>query len=493
MVEMSSPVAVIDIGSNSVRLMVFDGLKPAASPIYNEKSICGLARGLEKNKKLDSEAVAKAHVTLQRFIFLSRRMAASQLYVFATSAVRDAKDGPAFVKELEQRHHITVKILSENEEALFAGYGVLSSFDAPEGVVGDLGGGSFELTEITKHEQGSVVGQTTSYPLGPIRFLQNNKRGIQHYRDQVTRTLSRSPLIPLVKDKHFYAVGGAFRNLAIIHMGRTKYPLRVIHYFEVSCDDLRDTLGIISRMSLSALQQILDVSKKRLEILPYAASLMDCFLDIAKPKNILFSAHGVREGLLYSKLDSAQQSLDWLICAATYEAARNGSSVEYGKELARWIRPVVTEYVEDRLLLSASLLSDIALYENTSYRAILAYKKIVDSSLPSINHRERVFLATILYHRYRGSVQDTLDEQTQMLLPLSLLRQAQTIGLAIRLGRSISGSHSGGLDHTNLTIQKRTLILSLKEDAQALLSEEIDKRVKRLASIMELDYKITLK
>ena len=161
-------VAVIDIGSNSLRLVVYDAPRRAAHTLLNEKVMCGLGRGLERTGRLNPEGVVQAKANLQRFVALARAAGAARIDVLATAAVRDAEDGADFVNDVEKRLSIRVRVLPGAEEGRLSALGVLAGIPDAAGVVGDLGGGSIELAAIGNGRVGSVA----TLPIGPLRLIE---------------------------------------------------------------------------------------------------------------------------------------------------------------------------------------------------------------------------------------------------------------------------------------------------------------------------------
>lgn len=485
---LSSPVAVIDIGSNSVRLVIFDGLKRAPLPLYNEKVLCGLAKHIETTGKLHAQGIEQAYVAIARFIALAQVRQCTAIHLFATAAVRDAKDGAVFVREIKNRYKQEVLIFSGEEEAKYAGLGIVASVARPKGVVGDLGGGSFELIPVENKE----VGKGVSFPIGPLRLpdLLPSRTELEVFVDE---HIGDFPLASVLKDKDFYAVGGAFRNLAKLHMHRKNYPLKVIHNYKVPADDLLATLQVVARMSSESLQRLPSIiSRKRLDFMPYAATVLARVIMQGDPRQIVFCASGVREGFLYSLLDDKTKRKDALIAGCEETMRRIVHTPEYGYELEKWVEPLFPSDSshDKKLRLAACILSEISCYENTEYRAEMAYRRVLDSSLVGLSHRDRVFIAKALYCRYSQYPDEHILSTMQPLLTEKKIHQAQVLGSAMRLARSLCSSTTGILPATRLRVEDHTLTLHLGKEYQALVGEAVHKRARQLADTMGMEYKI---
>lgn len=479
-----NPIAVIDVGSNSVRLVIYDGLKRAPVPIFNEKVLCGLAIGISGTGKLNPQGVKAAYACIGRFITLAKVMKVTQLHIFATSAVRDAKDGEAFTHKIESMYGHKIEVVSGVEEAKYGGYGIMASMVHARGIMADLGGGSLELIGV---EDDLLATNAVSYPIGPLR-ISGHRCNMRSYQDMVQESL-HSFDFSTYKGQAVYLVGGAFRNLAKIHMERKRYPLKVIHGYSLTPVECKQTLQLVARMSEQALQDMGDIPEKRAKFLPFAAIILSQLIESASPKQLIFSACGAREGLLFSKLPEAEKRKDVLIEGCVNQANMAGSDTEYGFELARWLAPLFPDADAERvrLMLAACILSDIACYEHTEYRAEMAYRRIMDSSLMGITHSERTYIAQILYYRYDASVLDGLLTQSILaLLKKPELHHAKIVGTAMRLARSLSGSHIGVLPHVLLSATKDKVILTFKEGYQPLYGEKIARRLAQLAGVLNV-------
>jgi exopolyphosphatase/guanosine-5'-triphosphate,3'-diphosphate pyrophosphatase len=352
-----------------------------------------------------------------------------------------------------------------------------------------LGGGSLELVNVDNN----ILGAGVSFPIGPLRFadISSNRKDVN---DTIARYIKKFPLKKYLPDNNFYAVGGAFRNLAKMHMSRKNYPLKVLHNYAVDAEDMMMTAQVISRMSEDSLAKINGVSKKRAGSLPFAALILKNIIEIGKPKQVVFSTSGVREGFLYSQLADDIKEKDPLICGAIETMNRMHRIPEYGYELANWMQPLFlnteTEN-EKRLRLAACIMSEISAYENTEYRAELAYRRILDSSLIGLDHAERVFIATALYCRYSSFNDDNILSTMATMLSSKKVQNAQIIGTAMRLARTISGSSVGVLDKTKLKLTKNILYLNMSKGASDLCGESVQKRFQQLAELLGREAKIS--
>ena len=466
-------LGVIDIGSNSIRLVVYDAIKRAPLPLFNEKVFCGLGRGLATTGKLNAEGVKLAEGAIARFMALIRIMDVVELQILATAAVRDASDGAAFVEALERKHRIDITVISGKREARLAAGGVCSSIYRPDGLAGDLGGGSIELIGL---EKGAISEQTT-LPIGPLRLLDASKGDKDKMRKQIEEAIDAERWLAKAHPPHFYAVGGSFRALAHIHMTQTQYPLDIVHQYAIKSGAMRKLLKQIHTASPQEVAKMDGAPAKRAEALIPAALVLEHILDITDPIDVIFSASGIREGYLYEKLSPSLRAEDPLIASSTDMAAQNGRMPGFAHELFDWMSPLFGDESEEtsRLRLSACILSEVAWPIHPEYRAEWAFQRILHSTLTGLSHAERITLAFALYHRYQFKLKHEWPVA-------GLVRERETtwarlVGTAANLAFQISGGRAGHLDKVKLALSKHEIEVAFAPDAQDLMSDAIRKRV----------------
>ena len=301
-----SPVAIIDIGSNSVRLVVYEGLSRSPTPLYNEKILCGLGAHIASTGRLDDVAVERALATLRRFRMLAEQAGATQIRTLATAAAREAANGPEFTRRASEVLGAPIHVLTGIEEAMYAAYGIQCGFLNPAGVVADMGGGSVELTRI----DGAPTGEGVTLPLGGLRLQDQSGSDVIAARKFAREALKGCKVLKAAKGGTFYAVGGTWRALGRLHMVRSKYPLTVMHHYEIGSKEARKLCSRLTGKNPSAVRGIEAISSNRRALMPFGAVLLSEIMAIMKPERIVFSGLGVREGYLYSLLPPQVQKSD---------------------------------------------------------------------------------------------------------------------------------------------------------------------------------------
>src|SRR5208283_1923819 len=364
------PVAIVDIGSNSVRLVAYESHSRAPTPTFNEKALCGLGRGVATSGLLPEDGVAKALAALQRFRVLCDTMRISDVRSIATAAVRDAANGPQFLALAKHAIGCNIELLSGQQEARLSALGVVSSIHQADGLVGDLGGGSLELTEIKNGDAGAGL----TLPLGSLSLMDLSERSPKKAARIVRETLSNVKLMQFLPGRTFYAVGGTWRALARLHMRQRQYPMNVMHNYVIPSRDALEFARLVERIEADALMEIEAVASARRPLLAYGAAVLEEIIRQANPKEIVISALGVREGLLFSQLRVETQEEDPLIVSAREFNRLRSRAPSHGEELFTWMgRLLASTHLEEdeedrRLRHAACLLSDISWRAHPDYR-----------------------------------------------------------------------------------------------------------------------------
>ena len=476
-------VAIIDIGSNSIRLVVYDGLTRTPVAIFNEKSVCALGQGLGASGRLNPQGLEEALAVIGRFVRLARAMQVSVLDILGTAALRDARDGPAFVTMIERRCDVSVTILTGEEEAKLAALGVLCSTPDADGLVADLGGGSLELVAL---DRGKFTGSHATMPLGVLRLSEASGEVRSIAKAMIDSHFAAVDWWGWAKDRPVYAVGGAWRALARLCIAQTGHPLHVLDNFTLDRKEALRLIDLIARQSRKSVEKIAGLSKKRLLHLPLAAVLLEKVIEYAAPSRLIFSVYGLREGQFYKRLPLHLQRQDPLIASCTEMAHSVGRFPEHGAEMMQWMVPLIDRETaqQHRLRNAACLLGDIFWNEHPDYRAEQAFLRVFRLPFMGLGHQDRAALALAVYSRYEGEFELPGAADACSLLTEEEQRRARLIGLALRLGHAISGGVPGLLRTTRLSADGDTLVLQVPAKEPAFAPDLNDHRFDRLARVV---------
>jgi exopolyphosphatase/guanosine-5'-triphosphate,3'-diphosphate pyrophosphatase len=483
------PIAIIDIGSNSVRLVVYERLTRAATPIFNEKELCGLARGLAATGRLDSGAIASALMALRRFHALTEQMRVTSLFVFATAAAREASNGRDFIVAVEAITGVPVALLSGVEEARLTALGVISGIHNPNGVAGDLGGGSLEVVDI----RGNEIGTGETFPLGGLRLEEVSEKTLKKAEKIAAESLANSSVLAKGEKRPFYAIGGTWRSLARLHMRQKGYPLHVMHQYSIAPGEASDFCRMVARRDIEALDSIEVVSRNRRALLPYGAAVLEQVIKIMRPSEIVMSALGVREGHLYDILGGQEKTRDPLLAACEELAYLRSRSPRHVIELVPWSRAVFEAIgldetrEEARLRHAACLLADIGWRAHPEYRGEQSLNLIAYGAFIGIDHPGRAYLALANFYRHEGLIDEALSPHIRELATTRLMERARALGATLRVAYLISGAMPGVVGRTRTEQRGRTLSLVLPPDLAPLGGARVVRRLGALAKLAGLD------
>lgn len=480
--------AVIDIGSNSVRLVVFGGELRAPSILFNEKVMAGLGRTGAAGDPLDPVAMERTLVALRRFQKLSALLGVDQPHTVATAAVRDAANGQDFLRQIGQLG-LKVMLLSGEEEARAAACGVIAGFDKADGVVGDLGGGSLELARV---KNGEVLA-LASFPLGVLRLPEIRAQGPRALDRHIAKTLKASGWIGAASGLPFYLVGGSWRALAKIHTHLIQHPLPILHHYAMPPDAGSRIARAVARFNKAGSNFDGLVSGARRPAMADAAAMLVACVNGLKPASLVISTTGVREGLVYSRLPPEQQQRDPLIVAARVEARRQGRFSEHGDILHGWLSPLFRDDAEEdiRLRRAACLLGDIGWAANPDFRAERAVEFALHGNWFGVDARGRAMIAQTLFTAFGGG-----GERPAILARLAsdeALNRARLWGLAIRLAQRLSGGSEAPLKASRIAVDEASLMLLIAPEMAGLIGEAVNRRLRQLATAMGLTGRVLTK
>jgi exopolyphosphatase / guanosine-5'-triphosphate,3'-diphosphate pyrophosphatase len=480
-------IGVIDLGSNSLRLVVFERLGGALFPLLNERVLCGLGRGIASTGRLNTEGIALALVNLRRFVALARAVGVEHIAVLATAAVRDASDGRRFTAEVERQCQVPVKIIDGAEEARLSAAGVVAGIPEADGLVGDLGGASVELIRVRPRtfsagDHSGRIDPGVTLPLGPLRLAELDS-SVKAVSEAAERVLAPAAVLRDAPGKNLYLVGGAARAIARLHMEHTHYPLRVVHQYTIPRRDAEAFFDIIGRLSRKSLERITTIGRRRLEVVPLAAVVLRRIIAAAQPQNVVFSAFGLREGYVYSLMEAAA---DPLIAACVAIAQSQSRFRLDGDRLLDWMAPLFPNLSEGArgLHRAACWLSDLAWSEHPEYRAEQAFNRSLRMPFAAVSHAGRVFIASALHSRYGGAADDPVREPTRYLLDEGTDEEVRILGLALRLGYTLCGGTIDLLSQVWLGREGQRLILEIPPIGSLFEGETVQRRLEALARAM---------
>ena len=480
------PAAVIDVGSNSIRMVVYDALSRAPVPIFNERSPCRLGRALNDTGRLDAEGVVTAKAALIRFAALAAEMDVAHVDVVATAAVRDAADGADFVAEVARECDLDVRVLSGAEEARLSAQGVALAAPGADGLMGDLGGGSLELVALDEAGRRAMT-----LPLGTLRLGRVRDR---EARAEVESLLAEVDWLSAQRGRTLYAVGGAWRALGHLHMLQRDHPLKVLHGYRVGSAEMRETAVLTAGLSGDSTRLLKGISADRRATLPYAARVLAAAIEASRVEAVAFSAFGLREGVLLERLGAAERAADPLLVGCARLARNRARFPEIGPALAGWTDTLFHDDTPAcrRLRHAAALLADGAWMTHPDYRAEQALLDTARGPFIAIDHNERARLALMAHARHTGRAEGPAVATLRPLVGDEQARAARRVGQALRLGLTFTGGIAELLEGAVLSRTAERLELVVPEARRALVGDLVLRRFEALARAFQLTPELTV-
>ena len=475
--------AVVDIGSNSIRLVIFDRMENALVPLYNERVFCALGRGLADGALLDAEAMREATETVTRFARLAGSLGVGDTELIATAAVRDARNGGRLVEDIESACGARIRVLDGAEEARYSALGVVAGMPGATGIMGDLGGGSLELVEIHRGR----IGRHATLPLGTMRMSDACAEDPRAVARRLRDAFSAVGWLDERRRANFYPVGGSWRALARLHIERADHPLHIIHDYALPATEIAKFAASISRLRPSALGSIKGFSRRRARHLPYAAMLLGELVAATGPRTVRFCSTGVREGLVHSRLPEEVQAEDVLLSAAEALGRREARFPEFAGALFDWLAPLIARKRWRRLALAACHLADISWREHPEYRAEQGLLRVVRHNYLAAGHGERAFLGLAVFGRYGGDL--AASPAARRLGPLlgeDGRQRAEILGRAMRLAYRLSAGSAELLRRTRLNYRADNgrLVLKVAGAATPPVREAVEQDLAALAKAL---------
>ena len=467
---------------------MFDGRAELPVSIFNESVVCALGKGLGETGLLNPNGIKLAMRALKRFIKLVRELQIQNFVMLATAAVRDAVDGERFVERVKNKFGYSVQILSGAQEAELSAMGVISSFPKAYGLFADLGGGSLDI--ITRKD--SSFCHNATFPLGHIRVAEDSQYDYKKAIKIIEKQLKKCQWLLKLKGGTLHAIGGSWRAIALLYIEQTKYPLHVLDNFTMNNSDASAFTKLLGQSSLKSFEKMERIEGSREQTMQYAAIVLNQLIKVTRPKEIIFSGYGLREGQFFKMLENSSNEIDPLINACNGFALRSGRFSINGVEIASWMFPIFAKETDNyhRLCKAAALLSDIGWTEHPDYRAIHSFTRVLRFPIPGITHKQRVMLAIAILIRYKGNLSQYEVKTVKGLISQKDQNRSQIMGLALRFAHLISGGVPGILPKTKLRIDDKLIQLIVENDSKSLISLSVKKLFLNLSNELKLEGRI---
>ena len=478
------PVAIVDIGSNSVRLVVYESATRVAATLQNEKTICAIGRDMVTTGRLHAEGCAAALEALSRFRVIAAGLNAGMREAVATAAARDASNGAEFIRQAEKAWGGPIRVLAGEDEARIAAEGVVAGIPDADGLAADLGGGSLDMVTV----KGGLTSNAVTLPFGPLRLMDQSKGDQSKGEPDKARDIVDKGLknLPGLSAPALYAVGGIWRSFARVDMEEQRYPLHVLQHYVIPRARALRLCKLLSGLSRDSVRKIKVVSKRRAESLPYGAVVLERLLEAGDIRDVVISAYGLREGLLYAGLTPEQRALDPLVEFARAANAREARVPGHAREMLDWTRPLFDGESAElaRIREASAYFSDVGWRRHPDDRVLGAMGEVLTAPFAGATHRARALIAASVFHRYSGDEEFPSQLMLAGLLDKDDEKRALVLGLAWRFAFSLSASAGGELHHYKLRLTPSKVILEVPARREAIAGEPVQKRLGALADAM---------
>lgn len=486
-------IGVLDIGSNSVRFVIYEYFGAHFSAVYNEKVLAGLGRELRDTGNLSVEGKELAFDSLRRFKAIADAQGMGELLIGATAALRVAKDAPDFIKRVRDKIGLDISPISGKEEARLTAMGMLAADARAQGLAADLGGASLEFVYVQSEE----VAEGVSFKLGPFEMLGSEPAKAENFTNEDIRAKVEAKLAQLdftpFEGQALHLIGGAWRNLAAIHQKRHDYPMRTLQAYRLSPEEAQELSVWAYGDGREEILAWPGINSRRAETLPYSGYILNMIIERMRPSDIIISTTGLREGLVYDAMDPALRARDGLMDGCRDLARGNLQAVHFAEPLYDFLLEAAQHFPafferknESRLQRAACHLAGIGKGLHPDYRADLVFDDVLYAPIADLTHQERAYLALILFSSYTGKSLPKNKAAVESLLSEEARLYARTYGSAMRLAIVATGRSADLLKDFNLTVNDGALSLTVEPSKAALLSERVIYRLEKLAQLSDL-------
>ena len=481
-------VGVIDVGSNSVRMVVFDGAARSPAYFYNEKIMCALGAGLSETGHLNPKGRVRALSAIHRFAALAKGMGITPVTAVATAAVREASDGQEFCDEVLAKTGTKIWIIDGHEEARLSAQGVLLGWPKSYGLVCDIGGSSMELADLDDGQ----VGRRVTSALGPLKLreIKGGKKAMKAYvretMDGLHEQMNRETKMRL------FLVGGSWRAIARIDMDRRGYPLTVLHEYRMTARQISKTAAYIVASDPTELRHRCGISESRMSLVPQASIVLKELMRKFKPKDVAVSSYGIREGMLYEQMPDELRNRDPLVEACRFAERKDARLPGFGRLLYDFVTPLFprSNWQRKRIIKAATLLHDVSWRAHPDYRGEVVFDNVTRANLGGLKHSERVFLGLALMNRYTNKRDGTRFDPLFDMLSAEQIKEAEVLGKAMRLGAMLSLDTDRAPGKLKWKPKKRELTLILAPEARPLFGEVAEARLASLTTALNATSKV---
>ena len=484
-------IAAIDVGSNSIRLVVAEVLPSGGYRVLDEeRENTRLAAALSKTGRLDPKAADATVNVLRNFLSIANGYSAGQIRAIGTSALRDAEDGPEFCDRVRKELKLSIDVISAAEEARLAFLSVARAFDISgrEVAVADIGGGS---TEIVLASSG-LIDQIYDTKLGAVRVAEecgvtgrSSEKQVAQLRDFVDHALKKQVGKPPFVPDMLFGTGGTFTALAAMIMARQGQAGQPMWGFRVTRAAIRHLVADLAQMPLERRSKVTGLNPNRADIIVAGLAVVERIMRHLRVNVVQVHTRGVRDGLLLTMIQQAHSAVARTrrACtavpaeerrAAVEEFARNaGVDLQHARQVARlagslWEQlaaPLSLKPEDRELIESAALVANVGYLINFEGHHKHSYHLILNSELPGFERRQLQLLASVArYHR--GSPPKRKHAEF-IALPPDDQRRVSALAAILRLALALDRTHQQHVANVRTRVTPRRVQITVDSHGDA--------------------------
>ncbi|PJI07736.1 MULTISPECIES: exopolyphosphatase [Clostridium] len=476
-------IGIIDIGSNSVRLLFAEITSPHSFKIITElKEYVRLGAGFDEDGNINDEKIISTIRVLNLYKNFCSMFEDTKMLVTATEAFRKAKNRDFILKRIKDELNIDIRILSGEEEAYYDYFAVINTLNLKDGLVMDIGGASTELIWIKDRDLKECI----SLPFGAITLtkkfkLENSINSEQEklLNDFLLENFSKIPWLKNLDSLPLIGIGGSIRNLGKISRKKKNYPLNLIHNYTMSSKCAEDIYDEVKIKTNAQRRKIKGLSKDRADIFVGAAGAVKSIISLCKIKKITICRNGIREGLLLSELFN-KKPIENILDFSINNVLMSNTNINHSNHVYKLTNLLFSSLksvhkIEENLnnvIKTSAMFHDAGINVSYYYYHKHSAYIILNSSLYGISHKERVMSACAAVYQRSENIQSMLDEYRN-IIDKSDIYKIKVIGLLLRIAENLDKDLSGSIKDLSCTINDDTVIIKTysKQPCEFLIRE----------------------
>lgn len=467
-------IAIIDIGSNSIRLVLVQVKKGSFFKIIKEiKKTVRLGENTNEKNTLLHTKMDMAVETLKVFKRICTSAGVDEIIAVATAAVRKAKNKKEFLNKVKNEIGINIRVLSGNEEAYYAFFGVINSLDLEEGLIMDIGGGSTELILVRNRK----LIESVSLPFGSIDLANRfhlyddvKDKQINAVRDFLVEKYSEIQWLSHVKNIPLIGVGGTIRNISKIHKKMNNYPLKIMHNYRMLSTSVYHIYDLVKSKNLSSRKKIKGLSKERADIFVGATAAVSELINFCYVDHVIISGSGIREGLIYDYIlknsESIRDILSFSIENIMYKHQLNKNNNDIHvhsltQKLYEQLKPLhYNNYSMEKIIKTSAMLynsgTNIHYYNHHAH----AFYVMLNSGINGLSHKELLISSFIAIASKNKEVKLNWVKYKSILCKndIELIKK---IGLLLRMAKNLDICMNSNIENIECSIRKNEVIVQI--------------------------------